>query len=530
MIHLRPFIFFALCTIFSNFHSTAKEAHPESSQKEKPNIVFVLADDLGYSDIGAYGATKIETPHLNSLAENGLRMTQMHNTSKSFPSRDCLLTGTYAQQSDMHQSPGDFHNAVMFGEVLKHADYRTLFIGKHHSTDNPYHWGFDHYRGLRDGASNYFNPGKQRKGEGKPAQKSWVREKGGRVFCFDDTVKQPFTPDKDYYATDTWTDWAINLLDAYKNENKPFSLYLAYTAPHDPLQAPKEIIQKYEGKFDEGYEAIAKARYKKQRRMGLLDDRYPRSEPKHQKWENLSDSAKQDQARRMEVYAAMIDRMDQNIGRVIDKIKAMEEWENTVFMFASDNGASAEVVKIGDGPIGTMTRWASLKEDWANVANTPFRYYKNYSYQGGICTPFIVHWPGVTQKGFINHTQAQFIDILPTFMDIAGTDWYPDTYKDEQVPKPEGKSLVPVFKGNRLNREEPLYFDWSNGSALINEDYKIVRLKDNWHLYDMHTDRTETNNIKAEKPETFKKLKKKWIKWAREVGISEEKINNVKSD
>ncbi len=515
MNNLKPYLCFGMCMALTNCQTTKKEDKNDQGENKKPNIIIVLADDMGFSDIGAYGATKIQTPNLDELAENGMRMTQMHNTSKSFPSRACLLTGQYAQKCDMHAPPRSFHNAVMFGEVLKHAGYRTLFVGKHHSLDNPYDWGFDHYRGLRDGASNYFNHGEQRPGEEKPAQKT------SRPFCFDDTCMKPYTPPKDYYATTTWTDWAIELLDQYKDEDKPFCLYLSYTAPHDPLHAPEEAIQKYKGAFDEGFDAISKARYEKQRKMGLLDDRYPLSAPTHSKWEKLSDSAKKDQARRMEVYAAMIDIMDQNIGRVIDKIKSSGKWENTIFMFASDNGASAESVVIGHGEIGSMTRWSSLKEDWANVANTPFRFYKNYSHEGGTCTPFIVHWPGIIEKGSINHTQAHFIDIMPTFMDIAGTNWYPETYKEEEVYPVDGISLLPLFKGGTIEREKPLYFDWRNGSAILNENYKLVRWKDEWELFDMQTDKTETINLVNKKPGVFKTMKKQWMEWAVEVGIAE---------
>lgn len=485
-----------------------------AEDQSKPNIVVILADDLGYSDIGAYGSG-IATPHLDRLAEQGIRFTQMHNTSKCFPSRAVLLTGLYAQQADMHDRPEVFHNAVMVGEVLKSAGYRTLFVGKHHSTDNPWHWGFDHYRGLRDGAANYFNPGLQREGEPKPAQKRY----GERVFAFDEKIVQPYTPPKDYYGTDTWTDWALELLDTYKNEDKPFLLYLAYQAPHDPLQAPEESVQKYAGVYEKGYEAISRARYRRQQKMGLLDERYPRSEPTHRKWETLSDSVKADQVRRMQVYAGMIDRLDQNIGRVIEHIKAMGRWENTLFMFASDNGASAEIVRIGEGPIGSMTRWASLGEDWANVANTPFRYYKNYSYEGGTATPFIVHWPKmITEGGQINHTLTHFIDLMPTLVDITGAE-YPEVYKEEQVYPLEGVSLLPLFTGGSIEREEPLYFDWSQGSAIRTDNWKLVRWGSGWELYDMRTDRTETTDVAGKYPGVAEQLEGQWQDWARRVGI-----------
>jgi arylsulfatase len=489
----------------------------ETPKTSRPNIVFVLADDLGYSDIGAYGS-EIETPNLDRLAANGIRFTQMHNTSKCFPSRAVLLTGLYAQQSDMHDRPEAFHNSVMIGEVLKGADYRTLFVGKHHSTDNPYNWGFDHYWGLRDGAANYFNPGLQRVGESMPAQKRY----GERVFAFDGDTAQPYTPPKDYYSTDSWTDWSLELLDKYKDEKKPFLLYLAYQAPHDPLQAPEETIKKYKGVYEKGYEAIAKARYQRQQETGLLDKRYPRSAPTYPVWESLSDSAQADQVRRMQVYAAMIDRMDQNIGRLIKHIKEMGEWQNTLFIFASDNGASAEEVSIGEGPIGSMSRWASLQKDWANVANTPFRYYKNYSYEGGTATPFIAHWPEVIADGgtggTVNHTNTHFIDVMPTLTDITGAA-YPQKYKGETVHPMEGLSLLPVFRGASIERTNPLFFNWSDGSSIRSDRWKLVREGKEWQLFDMSNDRTETQNVADQKPTVVKNLDNQWHKWAEGVGI-----------
>lgn len=493
--------------------------HKGDEIAEPPNIIFVLADDLGYSDIGAYGS-EIKTPNLDKLAQNGIRFTMMHNTAKCFPSRAVLLTGIYAQQSHMHDQPEEFHNSVMFGEVLKQAGYRTLFVGKHHSTDNPYDWGFDHYYGLRDGAANYFNPGEQRPSDpGPPAHKEWAYP---RAFMFDDSLAAPFTPPEDYYSTDTWTDWSIELLEKYEEEEKPFLLYLSYQAPHDPLQAPEESIEKYEGVYQNGFEAIAKARYERQLEMGLLDGRYPRSIPVHRKWTSLSDSAKSDQIRRMQVYAGMIDRMDQNIGRLITKVKAMGEWENTLFLFASDNGASAEVVKIGSGPIGSITRWASLKSDWANVANTPFRKFKNYSHEGGTATPFIVHWPAqiaVSEGGRIDHSILHFIDLMPTLVDITNAD-YPSKYKDGKVHPMQGVSLLPLFKGRSIDRKEPLFYDWAEGSAVQTDKWKLVRWGEEWELYDMQNDRTETTNLIEEKPELAGQLKSTWQDWAKKVGIA----------
>lgn len=486
-----------------------------SQAAEKPNVLIILADDMGFSDIGCFGA-EIATPHLDRLAEGGLRMTQMHNTSKCFPSRACLLTGLYAQQCSMHDGPGRFENCVYFGEVLKRSGYRTLFIGKHHSTDNPVDWGFHHYRGLRDGACNYFNPGLQRPGEPKPAQKRY----GRRTFCFDDKVVRPYTPEKGYYSTDAWTDWALELLEKYEQEDKPFCLYVAYQTPHDPLQAWPEDIAKYEGKYDAGFEAIATARYERQRKTGLLDDRYPRSAAEHRGWDKLSDAEKQDQIRRMQVYAAMIDRMDQNIGRLVDKIKQMGELDNTLILFVSDNGASAEVVRKGEGEIGSMTRWSSLKRDWANVANTPFRKYKNDSHEGGTCCPCVVHWPKVIQPSRIDHTPAHFIDVMATLIDV-GEGEYPDRYKDQKVPPPSGVSLLPIFKGESIAREHPLYFDWRNGQAVRTDRWKLVRTGKEWELYDMQTDRSETSNLASQHPDVVERLSGLHASWLKRGGSPE---------
>lgn len=484
-------------------------------QAGPPNIVIILADDLGYSDIGAYGS-EISTPNLDRLAENGIRFTQMHNASKCFPSRASLLTGQYAQRVGMGESPGALRNAVMFGEVLKSAGYRTIFVGKHHGTDNPYEWGFDHYYGLRDGAANYYNPGVQRSVDpGLPAQKQWAYP---RTFIFDDSLAKPFTPPEEYYATDTWTDWALELLGRYENESNPFLLYLSYQAPHDPLQAPKESVDKYKGVYSAGFDSIATARYERQLQMGLLDDRYPRSKPTYRHWVDLDDSTKIDQVRRMQVYAGMIDRLDQNIGRILTYLVERDHLDNTLLMFASDNGASAEVVEIGEGEIGSMTRWASLEEDWANVANTPFRLFKNYSHEGGTATPFIVHWPdGIREGGQINHTLLHFIDIMPTLVELSGAR-YPETYKNDQLMPMEGISMVPLFNGESVQRKKPLFYEWRNSRAVQTENWKLVQQGGEWELYDRRSDLTETNNLAGQYPDTVNYLESRWQEWSDNLG------------
>lgn len=508
---MNRYLFVLLISIAGSIFFFSCDSSEEGS---RPNIVLILADDLGYSDIGAYGS-EIETPNLDRLADHGIRFTQMHNTSKCFPSRASLLTGQYAQRVGMSESPDSLNSAVMFGEILKNAGYTTLFVGKHHGTDNPYAWGFDHYWGLRDGAANYFNPGEQRPSDpGPPAQKEWANP---RTFVFDDSLAAPFTPPENYYGTDTWTAWALELLGRYENDSNPFMLYLSYQAPHDPLQAPEESIEKYEGVYDVGFDSIASARYKRQRQLGLLDERYPRSEPTYRNWETLDDSTKEDQMRRMQVYAAMIDRMDQNIGRLLEYLEERGELDNTLLMFASDNGASAEVVEIGEGEIGSMTRWSSLKEDWANVANTPFRMFKNYSHEGGTATPFIVHWPDViSEGGQINHSLLHFIDIMPTLVEVSKSR-YPEQYKEQQLYPMEGISFLPLLKGDSIERKEPLFYEWNEGRAVHTQNWKLVQWGEQWELYNRQNDLTETQNLADEYPDTVDFLEAKWQQWAEDV-------------
>ncbi len=497
-----------VCALTGSCRGAAKKKSSES----RPNIVFILADDMGWSDPGCYGGD-VATPNLDSLAENGIRFTQMHNTSKCFPSRACLVTGLYAQNCNMARSAGShIKNAVTFGEVLRSAEYRTLMAGKFHGLDNPYNRGFDRYFGLRDGCCNYFNPGKQRPGEGLPAQKRRER----RVWCIDEKVHQPYTPkEKDFYTTDAFTDQAIEYLETYKNEDKPFFLYLAYTAPHDPLQAWPEDIARYEDKYLCGYEAVRKKRYEKQRRMGLIDETFPLSDPEYPDWDSLSEEEQKEEARKMAVYCAMIDRLDQNIGRVLAKIRELGEADNTVVMFASDNGCSAEVVRIGgSGEIGSMTRWTSLGRNWANVSDTPFRKYKNYSYEGGICTPFIVKWPkGIKQKGRVSNQPAHFIDVMPTLMELAGAS-YPETFNGGKITPFEGRSLLPVIKGEEKEMPRgPLFWQWSRGKAVRKDRWKLVAWNNEWSLFDMENDRTETRDLAGTHPEIVEALKKLYEEW-----------------
>ena len=508
-----------VCCCPSIHGQTGAKEHSDEV-RSLPNILLISADDLGWSDIGCYGS-EINTPVLDSLAEAGVRLTQFHNTSKSFPSRSCLLTGLYAQQTGYFKDArGPLENCVTLGEYLQTAGYTTLWAGKHHGAENPRTRGFDHFWGLRDGACNYFNPGCQRDGEGVPAQK--VKN---RYWCVENTTYAPYTPkEKDFYTTDYFTNHALEWLDECEDSEKPFFLYLAYNAPHDPLMAWPEDIRKYEGKYSAGYEAIREARFRKQQETGLTDSRYRLSAQTCRTWDSLSDEEKAIEERKMEVYAAMIDRMDRNIGRVISRLKSQGKLDNTLIIFVSDNGASNEVVNLPDsyGEIGTMTCWSSLGPDWANVADTPLRYYKNYSYEGGICTPMIICWKdGLVNPGRLSDFTGHFIDIMATFVDLTGVP-YPQEYNGHKVLPYEGESLMPVINDENRERVKPIFWEWQHGQAARDGKWKIVRHgKENpWELYDIDADPSETENLASAKPETVERLAKMFVEWKRRVSVT----------
>jgi len=521
MLDRRHFLKAMGLSMFSLTSLSNNQGNARSNRTKKPNILLILVDDMGWSDIGCYGG-EVRTPNLDRLAGQGIRFTQFHNTAKCGPSRACLLTGLYAQQCGMDKKPGYLQNCVTLGEVLRNAGYRTLMTGKYHGLDNPYDRGFDRYYGLRDGACNYFNPGLQRKGEGVPAHK-----KGDnffpRTWCIDEKVYEPYTPkEKDFYTTDYFTKYAMKYLDEYKNEDKPFFLYVAYNAPHDPLQAWPEDIDKYRGKFMAGYGTYRKARYKRQQEMGLIDDSFPLSDPTYADWNALSEEEKIKEDTRMAIYAAMIDRVDQNIGKLLDKIEQNGELDNTLVLFASDNGCAASSVKnysrynptANQGQMGSMTRWTKIGPSWSNVSNTPFRLYKTHTHKGGSCTPLIAYWPkGIKGKKRICHEVGHFIDIMPTLVEASGAS-YPTEFNGQTIPPMQGRSLVQIFQKKRPADRGTIFWQWSKGKGVRHEHWRLV--SDNnepWRLYDMRVDKTETNNLVNERPEIARKLDAMFRNW-----------------
>lgn len=484
-----------------------------------PNIVLILADDMGYSDFGCYGG-EIQTPNIDRLGSQGLRFTQAYNTSKCFPSRACLLTGLYAQECGYGKTYiHPIRNAMTLGEVLRESGYRTYWSGKHHGVDNPMDRGFDAYYGLRDGASNHFNPGHRRPGEPEPAKKP---NRPPRVWRMDGKTYEPYTPeDPNFYTTDAFTNKALEWLEGHEKQTEPFFLYLSYTAPHDPLMAWPEDIARYEGRYNGGYADVRDKRIKRQLELGLFDHDTPLPEPSHGEWEGLSTKERADEVRRMEVYAPMVDRLDQNVGRLLAQLEAMQVLDNTIILIASDNGASAEVTSVNpEGTIGTIDRWDSLGADWANVSNTPLRKFKNYSLEGGIRTPLIAFWPnGIRRHGWVREP-VHFIDIMATFVDLTDYD-YPSEWKGEELAKLSGQSLLPFFRNPDFEHGRLLYWEWGGGRAVRFGDLKWVEQHKLKALYDLDEDPFETRDLSSVSPALTVELEKLFNNWKRALAKSE---------
>lgn len=500
--------------------------------KGKPNILLVLTDDLGFSDLGCYGS-EINTPNLDELAENGLRFTQFYNSARCCPSRASLLTGLYPHQAgvgemtEAREEPGYKgylkKQCVTLAEVLANHGYRTYLSGKWHvGKHDPINRGFDEFFGLLGGFDSYWDESK------------YVRLPEGRPI-------RQYQPGE-FYATDAITDYALDFIEDSYKEEVPFFLYLAYNAPHFPLQAPKGDIEKYEHIYEKGWDAIREERLARMKKLGIINENTPlppRSEywdrdrdirGTNPAWETLDSDRKKDLARRMAIYAAMVDRMDRNLGRIIDQIRSKGDLDNTLILFCSDNGACAEWDPWGFDNWITTSNMLHRKEDiqkmggpdsyhsygsgWANACSTPLRMYKHYSHEGGISTPLIAHWPaGITRNGEIEHHPGHFIDIMSTFVDITGAH-YPKSFKGQEILPMEGSSLVPAFNGDKP-LERTFCFEHEHHCAIRQGKWKLTKIKEkDWELYNIEDDRAEMNNLAEAYPSLVQHLKESWEKWA----------------
>ncbi len=510
---------------------------------DRPNVIVILNDDMGYSDIGCYGG-EVQTPSLDALAESGVRFTQFFNTARCSPSRASLLTGLHPHQTGIgiltedtcpDGYPGDLNRrCVTTAEVLGANGYATYMSGKWHMSHEwievqdswPMQRGFDKFYGTIAGAGSYYEPNTLMRGNEN----------------IDHEARE-----SDFFYTDAISDNAVMFVNdhAVERSGEPFFMYVAYTAPHWPLHAPEEDIAKYKGRFDDGWDKLREQRLERMVEMGIIDpawkltDRDADAEPwddvEHPEW----------QASRMEAYAAQIDRMDQGIGRIVDALKANGQLDNTLIIFLADNGGCAEglgdnaegfvsyriarmttrdgrPVRFGNNPDvlpGGEDTYQSYGLPWANLSNTPFRLYKHWAHEGGIATPLIAHWPErIKTGGELRHQPGQLPDIMATVLEATGAA-YPERCHGNDIPPCEGTSLMPCFD-NKPNNRGTMFWEHEGNAAARAGKWKLVRnFPGDWELYNMDADRTETDDLAAEEPDRVAAMKAEYEAWAARCGV-----------
>jgi arylsulfatase len=514
-------------------------------QDSRPNIILILADDMGFSDIGCYGS-EIRTPNLDQLGAHGIRFTQSYNCARCCPTRASLLTGLYPHQAGVGHMVNNYgipqyqgylrDDCVTMGEALREGGYRTMLSGKWHvggifSRSDPTHWrfgdperpvppdrGFDDWYGTPAGAGSYFNP---------------------RPLCRNYAFIEP--EGDDYYYTDAVSDEAIAMIDRAVQGDKPFFLHVSYTAPHWPLHAFEEDIARYQGAYRRGWDAVRTARHEELKGLGVLDEKWEISPRDDQApdWQAIELQEWED--RRMAVYAAQIDRMDQGIGRIMAKLRESGIEQNTLMIFISDNGGCAELLRedgqrgrewkvTRDGqPMrfgniaglmpGDQATYMSYDLPWANASNTPFRLYKHWVHEGGIATPMIAYWPEAIRQPSINHAPTHIIDLMATFLDVAQVD-YPAEYDGRDIQPLEGESLLPALRGEPWQRERPIVWEHEGNRAVRDGRWKLVnKYPGDWELYDMVTDRTELNDLASANEPQAEKMIRIYAEWAERCGV-----------
>lgn len=510
--------------------------------KDRPNIILIMADDMGYSDIGLFGS-EIATPNIDRLASEGLVMNNFYNSGRCCPSRAALMTGLYQHQvgvGDMLQKddlPGYTNhlrnNGVTIAEILQENGYHTMISGKWHLGHEPPHWpmkrGFQkqyaststtgHYFGIAEGRT-YVVEDKKIEPPGEWIQAGQTRYK---LFKNQDGSQ--------WYATDAYADRAIGYIEALREESsdKPFFLYLPFTAPHWPLHAFPEDIAKYKDVYDIGWDSLRTLRHQQMIANRIVDPKWQLSERNMHvpAWESLPDSTRQYYASLMEVYAAMVDNLDQNIGKVIDKLKETGDLQNTLILFLSDNGGCHEAPHRGkQGAVpGSADSFDGYEYAWANVSNTPFQWYKHWMHEGGISTPFIAWYPKLIQGGRRDPNIAHIMDIMPTLVEFTNSE-YPEVYNDQEILPFEGKSLMPIFIEKPFAGHEALYWEHEGNRAVRKGDWKLVSRFNYgsnesypWELYNIYEDRTETDNVAAKHPDLVEDLSELYHSWAERCNV-----------
>lgn len=503
---------------------------------KRPNIIIIMADDMGYSDLGCFGS-EIPTPNIDALAQDGLRYTQFYNTGRSCPSRASLLTGLYAHQAGigrMSEDPGSrpendpatppayygFLNAhcATIAEVLKSAGYDTYMTGKWHVGMHgqekwPLQRGFDRFYGILAGACNYLQP------------------KGGRGLTLDNTKLDP--PAQPYYTTDAFTDYALDFIRD-REKDRPFFLYLAFNAPHWPLQAKEEDIEKFIHRYDGGWQQIREARLEKMKALGIVSEDCGLAEWESRTWDQLTDEERANSSLRMAVYAAQVHCLDRNVGRIIGYLEESGQRENTLVIFLSDNGGCAEPYsETGFGTvadINDLDSWVqpSYGLPWAQVSNTPFRKYKVRAYEGGISTPLILSWPEKTSgyKGELRTTPGHIIDLMATCIDVANAEYPERSPEGSEIHPLEGRSLVPTIKNRKTEIHDYIYGEHFGNKFIRHGKWKAVFDEKGtaWELYDISSGRTESEDLSSSYPGILEQLVEEWQHWAETHNVYPKKL------
>ena len=523
--------------------------NPLAAQKppaSRPNIIIIMADDMGYSDIGCYGG-EINTPHLDRLAKNGLKMMNFYNNARCCPTRASLLTGQYAHKVGLANNGNALtRNGATIAELLKENGYQTGMVGKWHLSDDiqmptkeaqlkwlnhqafadspfasiesyPINRGFQKHYGVIWGVADYFDP-----------------------FSLVDGERPVKEVPKDYYITDAISQKSVEYIKEFTTRQQPYFLYVAYTAPHWPVQARPEDLDKYKDTYKTGWDALRKQRYDRMVTTGLID---PKTTPllevmgKMGEWDKLTSQEKDKQAAKMAAHAAMIDRIDQGVGQIIKTLEQTKTLDNTLIIFLSDNGASPEIVNTPgyDRPsqtrngqnleydkevktenIGKEISFTGIGSNWANAANTPYRFWKMESFEGGIHTPMIVYWPAglKTKKGSSSNILAHVTDILPTLLDISQAK-YPSSYHNHALTPLDGRSFLPMLQGKEYNGREAIFFEHAKGKAYIKGNWKLVMQTsgNEWELYDLDKDKNESDNLATQYPGKLTEMKAEWENW-----------------
>ena len=496
-----------------------------SAAAAKPNIIVIMADDMGYSDIGCFGS-EIQTPNLDRLAAQGLRFAQFYNTARCCPSRASLLTGLYSHQAGVGYMDDDRgvpsyqghlnNQCVTIAELLGEHGYRTIMSGKWHlGTDTgcrPWERGFQRFYGIPEGGGVYFWPTKLQRTV---------------VLCERDSQTagpQVTSPDERFYSTDAFTDHAVQQINKAGQDAVPFFLYLPYVTPHFPQQAWARDIQKYIGKYRRDWAQLRQRRFAKQITLGIVDKTWRLPPSDALDWEGLTEAQKTKLDRQMAVYAAQIDNLDQNIGRIVTALKKQDLLSNTLILFFSDNGGQKNAA-LGneDHPqamFGSRESFGKYARGWANMSNTPFREYKQKTHAGGIASPFIAHWPErIRAAGQIRHQVCHIIDIMPTCLEAAGLA-YPDAWQGKPIMPLVGQSLLPHLLNNQAGATRTLFWEHMGNRAVRQGHWKLVaHHKRSWELYDLGSDPTELHDLSASRPDRVQALASQWDQWAERCGV-----------